>query len=210
LHGFWRTLPNFNPYTVTSDPGQGLADEALGVLMGGQEHRDLSLHSLPTMGSTPDLDVDGVIGSSGSTPLTSGANSVPVKYEAFSKTPSRSGTPKSRLTLKRSLQDAFAEGTAKESQILERLGTQKHERAIGELELKRRKLENKAMEKQHQREREREQHEFRMMQMRMMITQNQQAMPRLMQPQDPSLGDLGFMPGTTLPSESSPLTSFAL
>jgi hypothetical protein len=43
LHGYWRTLPNFNPYTVTSDPGQDLAEEALAVLMGGQEHRDLSL-----------------------------------------------------------------------------------------------------------------------------------------------------------------------
>jgi len=36
-------LLNFNPYTITSDPGQGLADEALVVLMGGQEHHDLSL-----------------------------------------------------------------------------------------------------------------------------------------------------------------------
>jgi hypothetical protein len=35
LHGFWHTLPNFNPYTVSSDPGQDLADEALSVLMGG-------------------------------------------------------------------------------------------------------------------------------------------------------------------------------
>ncbi len=43
LHGYWRTLPNFNPYTITSDPGQGLANEALAVLMGGQEHHDLSL-----------------------------------------------------------------------------------------------------------------------------------------------------------------------
>jgi hypothetical protein len=117
------------------------------------------------------------------------------------------------VTLKRSLQDAFAEGSAKENQIFERLGTQKHERAIGELELKRRKLENKAMEKQHQREREREQHEFRMMQMRMMMSQNQQAMPRVMQPQDPSLEGLGLMAELNgdmapLPSESSSLTSF--
>jgi hypothetical protein len=36
LHGFWRTLPNFNPYTVSSDPGQGLANEAHSVLMGGR------------------------------------------------------------------------------------------------------------------------------------------------------------------------------
>jgi hypothetical protein len=48
LHGFWRTLPNFNPYTVSSDPGQDLADEALSVLMGGHASvvlRQLWLHS---------------------------------------------------------------------------------------------------------------------------------------------------------------------
>jgi hypothetical protein len=28
-------LPNFNPFTVSSDPGQDLVDEALSVLMGG-------------------------------------------------------------------------------------------------------------------------------------------------------------------------------
>ena len=43
LHGYWRTLPNFNPYTVSSDPGQDLADEALSVLMGGRGHGDLGL-----------------------------------------------------------------------------------------------------------------------------------------------------------------------
>ncbi|KAN0118820.1 hypothetical protein V8E52_004931 [Russula decolorans] len=43
LHGFWRTLPNFNPYTISSDPGQDLADEAVSVLMGGAGHDDLGL-----------------------------------------------------------------------------------------------------------------------------------------------------------------------
>jgi hypothetical protein len=61
------------------------------------------------------------------------------------------------------------------------LGTQKHEHAIGELELKRHKLENKAMEKQHQHECEREQHEFWMMKMHMIMFQNQQAAPMMMQ-----------------------------
>jgi hypothetical protein len=32
LHGFWRTLPNFNPYTASSEPGQDLAAEALALL----------------------------------------------------------------------------------------------------------------------------------------------------------------------------------
>jgi hypothetical protein len=108
--------------------------------------------------------------------------------------------------LKRTLQDAFAEGSAKENQILERLGTQKHERAIGELELKRRKLENKAMEKQHQRE----QHEFRMLQMRLMMTQNQQTVPTMQSQPQSSLEGFGLMAeltGTVLPSESSSLST---
>jgi hypothetical protein len=83
---------------------------------------------------------------------------------------------------------------------------QKHERYIGELELKRRKLENKAMEKQHEREREREQHEFRMLQMRMMLSQNQQMVPGTMQRQNQSsFGGFGLMNelnDPSLPSES--------
>jgi hypothetical protein len=116
--------------------------------------------------------------------------------------------------LKRTLQDAFAEGSAKESEAIERMGTQKHERAIGELELKRRKLENKAMEKQHQREREREQHEYRMMQMRMMISQNQQVVPGMMQRQNQSsFGGLGLMDelnNSSLASDSPSLSTFSI
>jgi hypothetical protein len=87
LHGFWCTLPNFNPYTVSSDPGQDLADEALSVLMGGHRHGGLGLirvqfllqmeltsllvqdegdsYSLP-----PTLDDDDVLYSAGSISLT--------------------------------------------------------------------------------------------------------------------------------------------
>ena len=43
VHGYWHTLPNFNPYTVSSNPGQDLADEALSVLMEGHGHADLGL-----------------------------------------------------------------------------------------------------------------------------------------------------------------------
>lgn len=32
LHGFWRTLPNFNPHTVSSEPGQDLVGEAIHIL----------------------------------------------------------------------------------------------------------------------------------------------------------------------------------
>lgn len=41
LHGFWRTLPNFNPYTASSEPGQDLAAEALMLVQTrGQKHSD--------------------------------------------------------------------------------------------------------------------------------------------------------------------------
>jgi hypothetical protein len=44
LHSFWLMLPNFNPYTVTSGPGQDLAGEAYSVLMGGRdEHHSMNL-----------------------------------------------------------------------------------------------------------------------------------------------------------------------
>jgi len=126
------------------------------------------------------------------TPFTSIAGSSKLKSEVGLKPSSRASTPKSKSLLKRTLQDAFAEGSVRDAEIMERLGTQKHERAIGELELKRRKLENKAMEKQHQREREREEHEFRMMQMRIRMAQNQQAAPGMMQQPQNQLPLNGF------------------
>jgi hypothetical protein len=189
-----------------------LAVEAFSVLMDGRGHGELRLvcvyHSfhrfisllvkqeadLYSLRSTPDVDDATCTPISTSvTPLTSIASGSKVKSEAL-KTPSRAGTPKPRSMLKRSLQDALADGSARENQILERLGTQKHKRAIGELELKRRKLENKALKKKHQREREHEQHEFRMMQMRMMMSQGQQAAAGMIQPQNrPSFDGFGLL-----------------
>jgi hypothetical protein len=101
-----------------------------------------------------------------------------------------------------------------ETEALERVGTLKHERMIGELDLKRLKLENQALEKRHQREREREQHEFRMMQMQLMISQNPRAaasaaMMQSGQSQDLTSqgpGQFKFIPeldAATLPSGSS-------
>jgi hypothetical protein len=98
-----------------------------------------------------------------------------------------------------------------ENEALERIGTLKHERMIGELDLKRLKLENQALEKRHQREREREQHEFRMMQMQLMISQNPQAAASaaMMQSRDLTSqgpGQFKFIPeldAATLPSGSS-------
>ena len=40
LHGYWRTLPNFNPYTVSSEPGRDLAGEAQSVLLGTSGSRN--------------------------------------------------------------------------------------------------------------------------------------------------------------------------
>ena len=94
---------------------------------------------------------DDTIGSASSTLITlliSVAGSSKVKSEAVSKMPSCPSTPgpKSGLLLKHTLQDAFAEGSAKENQTLKHLGMQKHQHAIGELKLKHCKLENKVME----------------------------------------------------------------
>jgi len=94
-----------------------------------------------------------------------------------SKTPST--TQKPRATTKCTFQELFAEGSAKDNQMLERLGTQKHEWVLVELELKCRKLEHKTMEKQHQCEREcnqhqheHEQHEVCMLEMWLRISQD--------------------------------------
>ena len=130
--------------------------------------------------------------------------------------PSQASTSKSKLITKCTLQDVFAEGSAKENQILEQLGTQKHERAIGELELKHHKLENKTMEKQHQREHEHEQHEFCIMQMCIMMSQNRQGAQMVMamasqnQPSFEGLGLMSELNGAVLSSESPSLSPFSV
>ena len=45
LHGLWRTLPSFNPQAVSSEPGQDLENEALGVLFGGDCDRNPNVGS---------------------------------------------------------------------------------------------------------------------------------------------------------------------
>ena len=147
------------------------------------------------------------------TPITAGSGSLSVKTEATSNTSSHTSTSRSRTMTKCTLQDAFAEGSVKDSQMLEHLGTQKHECAIGELKLKHHKLENKAMERQHQCKCKRKQHKFCMMQMRMMMSQNWQAALMMMPPQNQAnqpFEGLRLMAelNDTLPSESpGPLLS---
>jgi hypothetical protein len=91
-----------------------------------------------------------------------------------------SSTHKSKTTVK-TLKDILAEGSTNDNQLVERLGTQKHERVIGEQELKRRKLENRILERKHQREREHEEHEFRMMQLRMAMSQGDRGTSMMLQ-----------------------------
>lgn len=173
-------------------------------------------HSLAT---TPDVDELCSTPTTSATPITSIGDDIKVKYDNPSKTPSRTGTPKPISSLKLNIQEAFAKGSAKEDQMYELFGTQKHERVIGELRLKERKLEAKALEKQYQREREREQHQLRMLQMQMMMTQGQNqrvlpAMAAMMQPPNqPPLDGFSLMPNlgeAALPSGSSSSLSSSL
>ncbi|KAH9060698.1 hypothetical protein EDB87DRAFT_1561651, partial [Lactarius vividus] len=42
LHGFWRMLPSFNPHVVSSEPGQDLEGNTIGVLFGNKDEADSS------------------------------------------------------------------------------------------------------------------------------------------------------------------------
>lgn len=65
LHGYWRTLPNFNPVTVTSSPGQDLEDSARALF--GQKpievcddgSNSLAPEELAELEADPDADADG-------------------------------------------------------------------------------------------------------------------------------------------------------
>jgi hypothetical protein len=65
LHGFWRTLPNFNPYTVSSEPGQDLAAEALTLIQcrgeSGDDENDSSSDDHPA----PDVDINNQVNLNG-------------------------------------------------------------------------------------------------------------------------------------------------
>ena len=201
LHGFWRTLPNFNPYTVSSDPGQDLANEAHSVLMGGrtligsdlvccgvrvvtqtdlaaiQDEDDLPPLFPETFPVRPDDTDDDILAFSGSTPARPDhtqddtlASSTPrlstplvtnhmVKAEAAPTGRTPSSLTKSKTSAKRTsgtvkdVTEVFAEGSIRDARTVERLGTQKHERALGELELRRRRIDQKTLDRRHQRER---------------------------------------------------------
>ena len=54
LHGFWRTLPNFNPYTASSEPGQDLAADALALIHGRGQENDTGNNN--ELGSEDDMN----------------------------------------------------------------------------------------------------------------------------------------------------------
>jgi hypothetical protein len=63
LHGFWRTLPNFNPYTASSEPGQDLAADALALIHGrGQDNNYDGLGSQDDFYVEDTYDADETVG----------------------------------------------------------------------------------------------------------------------------------------------------
>lgn len=59
LHGFWRTLPNFNPYTASSEPGQDLAAKALALVQNrGAADEDTNSLSNPNDDTSPSPAAD--------------------------------------------------------------------------------------------------------------------------------------------------------
>lgn len=74
LHGYWRTLPNYNPVTVNSEPGQDLEAQAMALLTTedtGEGEKDdsvpdsadssnhLSREELEELEADPDTDAEG-------------------------------------------------------------------------------------------------------------------------------------------------------
>jgi hypothetical protein len=53
LHGFWRTLPNFNPYTASSEPGQDLVADALDLIQSRGQDDDGDADGLDYVDAMP-------------------------------------------------------------------------------------------------------------------------------------------------------------
>ena len=62
LHGYWRTLPNYNPLTVSLEPGQDLKAQAMALLNAGdareQEKDDLTPDSMDSGNSLSQEELD--------------------------------------------------------------------------------------------------------------------------------------------------------
>jgi hypothetical protein len=60
LHGFWRTLPNFNPWTVSSELGQDLVAEAMQHIAGEKRSEEVLDDKRTECLETPDLEDNAV------------------------------------------------------------------------------------------------------------------------------------------------------
>jgi hypothetical protein len=68
LHSFWRTLPNFNPHTVSSEPGQDLEGEAMAHMHGptrSMESAEVREGEAEAEGGEDENSPDGTAGSFG-------------------------------------------------------------------------------------------------------------------------------------------------
>ena len=92
------------------------------ILLLVQDEDDL--YNLHTMPDAADSD-EGIClpSSTSTTPSTSGSGSLSTRTKTTSKMPSQASTPRLRTMTKWSLQDAFAEESVKDSQMLGHLGT---------------------------------------------------------------------------------------
>ncbi|KAK7467555.1 hypothetical protein VKT23_004608 [Stygiomarasmius scandens] len=166
LHGFWRKLPNYNPFPVSSEPGQQLAEAASDVLLRVSSEKQVQ----PEGSGNSSSDESDVPASP-----TAGKGVQNVEKAA----PSKLGSKKSKGT-KRTLTETFTETTESDSKVLEALARQRHERSQVGQQLKREKLQlqhkqemarieadERARKERYDRERERERHELEMMRLRM-------------------------------------------
>ncbi|KAJ7720745.1 hypothetical protein DFH07DRAFT_784287 [Mycena maculata] len=196
LHGFWRTLPNFNPTLVTSEAGQDIAGEALKLTHrydGKDPHEEMEDDgkSIPISdldrSPSPHLDNKGpVVNTDTDETTTDSANSRPINVYADSARMSFSSALSSRslksgqktstlsntkMRAKRSRAEAFSEETAAETKALSALSREKHERKLEEFRYKQRKLDYASQKENHQREREKEAHELQMLRLRLQYQQ---------------------------------------
>ncbi|KAJ7576720.1 hypothetical protein C8J56DRAFT_398656 [Mycena floridula] len=184
LHGYWRTIPSFNPQTVSSEPGQDLDVDAAQLFTGidsagkpddeqdedGEENQDGEELDMGDTDYVPERHLsseDSFIdippppaklssSSSFSSPLFNKENARPnVKAEVKPFLLTKAKpTPPSSKGAKRTRAETFADEMRAENEMLERLAEKKHDRRVLELSYKKQKLEVEAEEKRRIAERE--------------------------------------------------------
>ncbi|KAJ7689665.1 hypothetical protein B0H17DRAFT_1134806 [Mycena rosella] len=173
LHGFWRTLPNYNPTLATSDPGQDMAAEALKLTHRHQnddgvesviDMQEVDDAPIPDWEKTPSpthtprhmspISIHSDINSKSDQPDVKDEIESTVSFSAAVasrvKKPATS-TPSTVSAKPRST----ASGTCE-------LGREKHARKMEEYQYKRQKLDYALQKENHQHEREKEEHQLRL------------------------------------------------